>query len=137
LWSGGRAVTNAKQRDDYEVAAWMSEIRLRAMTRIGELSRELEKAKPDKGHGAGLPTTGKTKEEQLEAAGISTSAAQRYEKLAAPSEELVPVVTAAMENYFDEQAANKEVPTVRGLRGATVNGRWAKLKETGSLQSWL
>jgi hypothetical protein len=27
----------AKQRNDHEVAAWMSEIRLRAMTRIGEL----------------------------------------------------------------------------------------------------
>jgi hypothetical protein len=108
----------------------MSEIRLRAMTRIGELSRELEKAKPDKGHGAGLPTIGKTKEEQLEAAGISTSAAQRYRELVSPSEELVPVVTAAMENYFDEQAANQEVPTVRDLRGATVNGQRAKLKET-------
>jgi hypothetical protein len=78
----------------------MSEIRLRAMTRIGELSRALEKAKPNKGHGAGLPTTGKTKEQQLEAAGISTSAPQRYEKLVVPSEELVPVVTAAMEKLF-------------------------------------
>jgi hypothetical protein len=78
----------AKQRDDHEVAAWMSEIRLRAMTRIGELSRELEKAKfehGDKGKFNRLPSTGNTatKQEQLKAIGISTSAAHRYEQLAA------------------------------------------------------
>jgi hypothetical protein len=34
----------AKQRDDHELDAWMSEIRLRAITQIGKISRELEKA---------------------------------------------------------------------------------------------
>jgi hypothetical protein len=109
----------------------MSEIRLRAIAQIGKISRELEKAKPGGAGGGSSVTPGlQSKEEQLNAAGLSRKTANRYEELAAPSEELVPVVTAAMENYFDEQAANQEVPTVRDLRGAIVNGQWAKLKET-------
>jgi hypothetical protein len=40
-------------------------IKLRACVKIGEISRDLEKAFPNKGHGAGLPTDGKTKEQQL------------------------------------------------------------------------
>jgi hypothetical protein len=43
--------------------------------RIGEISKELETAKPDKGHGAGLPSCGKTKADTLKAAGLSTSVA--------------------------------------------------------------
>ena len=51
--------------------------------RIGELSAELETAKPLNGKGAGLPSGGKTKAEVLRRAGISTSAAQRAEQMAA------------------------------------------------------
>ena len=54
----------------------MSEIRLRAITQIGKISRELEKSEPNKRHGAGLPPGRKTKEEQLSEAGISTKARQ-------------------------------------------------------------
>ena len=46
---------------------------------MGELSQELEKSKPDKGHGAGLPSGGKTKASVLAEAGISTSQAHRAE----------------------------------------------------------
>jgi hypothetical protein len=58
----------------------MSEIRLRAITQIDRISRELEKA--ERARTDLHPTDRKqTKEEQLEAAGISTTTAHRYEQL--------------------------------------------------------
>jgi len=65
------------------------EIHLRAIRRIGELSRELEKAERQRDeHGRLLPNDGKqAKSETLAAAGISTSTAHRYEQLAGPIEE--------------------------------------------------
>jgi hypothetical protein len=64
------------------------------------------------------PADAQTKTKQIEAAGLSIRTAERYEELTAPTEELTSVFDAAMENYFDEQAANKKAPTVRGLRDA-------------------
>ena len=61
----------------------MSEIRLRAIAQIGKISRELEKALPNKGHG--ILTGEKTKEQHPKAAGISVPTANRYEELAAPT----------------------------------------------------
>jgi hypothetical protein len=68
------------------------EIRLRAIARIGQISRELEKAKFERDESgrpvsSHLPAGGKmeTKEQQLAAAGISTSTANRYQQLAAPN----------------------------------------------------
>jgi hypothetical protein len=54
---------------------WIAEIKIRATMRIGELSKELEKAPSGPGRGKkSLPTTGKPfKTEALKAAGISTS----------------------------------------------------------------
>jgi hypothetical protein len=72
-----------------------AEIKLRACVKIGEISRELEKAQTihTEWHGAEirLPSDGKSKEQQLAEAGISTSTAQRYEEL---------IASAAMEAYF-------------------------------------
>jgi hypothetical protein len=56
---------------------WLSEIRLPAETRIGEISRLLEKAEAHGGKIC-LPSSGKSKAEQLAEAGLSTSAANRY-----------------------------------------------------------
>ena len=51
----------------------MSEIRLRAMTRLGELSRELEKAQHGGSGGGSKLLPGRTsKEQQLAEADIST-----------------------------------------------------------------
>ena len=44
---------------------------LAMLIEMGEISQELEKSKPDKGHGAGLPSGGKTKASVLAEAGIS------------------------------------------------------------------
>ena len=81
----------ARQADDPELEATARRIRARAFRRMGELSRELEAA-PTGGTGGGrsdLPTTGKiAKHAVLKTAGISTSQANRAEKVAAiPVEE--------------------------------------------------
>jgi hypothetical protein len=75
----GHGYANAKQPDDNELDAWMSEIRFRAITQIGKISRELEKnerARTD------LHFTGEkqTKTQQLADTGISTSTANKYER---------------------------------------------------------
>jgi hypothetical protein len=109
----------AKQRDDHELTKWMSEIRLRATAQIGKISRELEKATKVGGAGkVSLPTGGKTKEEQLAEAGISTSTANRYEQLAAPDEQLAPAVESALENYFAKAATEDKEPTFNGVQKA-------------------
>jgi hypothetical protein len=56
-----------------------AEIKLRAVRRIGQLSEELDTAENQ----YALSTNGKSKTSTLKSAGISTSAAQRYEKVAA------------------------------------------------------
>jgi hypothetical protein len=64
-----------------EADAWT--IRRRAERRMGELSADLDKALPGRGvRGARLPAGGKAKGDALAAAGISTSAAHRYEQIA-------------------------------------------------------
>lgn len=70
----------AKQAHDTELEQWAAEIKLRAQRAIGELSAAL--ATQQGGFGI-VPTGGKHKAEVLAEAGISTSAANRYEKLAA------------------------------------------------------
>jgi len=74
------AISNREQR--------FTEIRLRAYQRIGELSRDLEKAGFIPGKGACVPSDGKTKEQTLAEAGISTSTANRYEELAGPKSQV-------------------------------------------------
>ena len=59
-------------------------IRLRAIAQIGKLSRELEKAQFVPGKGSCPATGGRTKEEQLDAAGLKERTANRYEELTAP-----------------------------------------------------
>lgn len=80
----------AKQAHDTELEQMAAEIKLRAQRAIGELSAALEKQKNQ----AALPTGGKSKGEVLADAGISTSAANRYEKLAAIPEPVIEEVIA-------------------------------------------
>ena len=75
-----RAYAKQSKNRKLEADAW--EIRKRAEDKLGELSKALEKAPIVKGHGARrLPANGKSgKAQALKAAGISTSAANRYEQ---------------------------------------------------------
>ena len=74
--------TYARQRNDIEMEAWLSEIKIRAGIRIGKLSKELEKAYTGGRGKFGFPNVGKPKLQVLKAAGISKNAAYRYEMLA-------------------------------------------------------
>ena len=59
-----------------------AEIKLRAPRRIGEISKTLEKAhKTGRGSKVRIPSGGKSKSYTLKAAGISTSTANRCEKI--------------------------------------------------------
>lgn len=73
----------AKQKHDVEMECWLSEIRVRAIRRMGDISTELEKAKGNQ-YSVELPSGGKqqSKAQTLKAAGISTSVANRCEKIA-------------------------------------------------------
>ena len=100
-----------RQRHDPDLERWVAEIKLRAMVRIGELSRELEKT-PGPGRGKKrFPSAGKSfsgKGDVLRTAGISTSEAQRAEQLATPE------AKAAVESYITEQSAKRHPITMDG-----------------------
>jgi hypothetical protein len=104
--------------------AWVKEIYLRACIRIGELSRELDKAKPGTvagktPGGSELPAGGKFKAEALADAGISTSTAHEYEQLAGGREEQAhAAVKAGADAYLADARAEGEVPTLAGLKAA-------------------
>jgi N6-adenosine-specific RNA methylase IME4 len=75
-----RAYARQAKNPQLEADAW--EIRKRAEDKLGELSAALDTAKKvGKGKGSiRLPAGGKLKAQELKAAGISTSAANRYEQ---------------------------------------------------------
>ena len=100
----------ALQMYDPERADWLGRIASRAAVRIGEISRVLDKAEPDHRHGAGLPINGKTKAESLAEAGISTSAAQRFESLSRRPE--IEQLTAS---YFRQCRDTCRAPSVGGF----------------------
>jgi len=81
----------AKQAQDTELEQWAAEIKFRAQRAIGELSSALE---TQKGGFGIVPTSGKHKAEVLADAGISTSTANRYEKLAAIPEPVIEEIIA-------------------------------------------
>lgn len=78
----------ARQKNDIEMERWVAEIKLRAITRIGEISASLETAqglRTDKPRSGGGP---KSKRETLKRAGISPTAAKRAEKLASHKDQV-------------------------------------------------
>lgn len=72
-----RIYARQAKNSQLEADAW--EIRKRAEDRLGALSAALEKSAGGKNPQATLPTDGKSKTQVLREAGISTSAANRYE----------------------------------------------------------
>jgi hypothetical protein len=107
----------ARVRDDAESQRRFAEIRLRACLRIGEISRELEKAKP------GPITSDRseviTKEQTLNNAGIAVSTAHDYEQLAGGKEKQAQeIASAAAETYFASSQENNEPVSMGGLKGA-------------------
>jgi N6-adenosine-specific RNA methylase IME4/DNA-directed RNA polymerase subunit K/omega len=101
----------ARQRDDVELECWVSEIKARAYIRIGEISRELEKAPSGKASHS-LPSAGKSKSATLRDAGISTSTAHRAEQLAAHA----PLV----ERYIAEKASQHKPVKITDILAAVA-----------------
>jgi hypothetical protein len=88
-----------RQANDKDLEVWAAEIKLRAQIRIGEISRELEKAKPGGavngkkgGSKIDLPSGGMSKNETLKAAGLTTQVASRCERLASVPEQKVEAI---------------------------------------------
>ncbi len=71
---------SAKQAKDTELENHAAEIKLRAYRRMGEITRELDKAKT--GPKTELDNTGVTKQAALKSAGINTMTASRAERVA-------------------------------------------------------
>lgn len=94
----------AKQANDTELEQWAAEIKLRAQRAIGELSAALEKQTNQ----SALPSGGKSKSETLADAGISTSAANRYEKLAA-------IADAAIEAFIAKSKLEGKPVSVKSV----------------------
>jgi hypothetical protein len=127
----GEFLDYAEQRDDPELDRWMSEIRLRAIAQIGKISRELEKAK----NRSALPTSGKSKEKQLAAAGLSTSTANCYEQLAAREAQLAPAVENAMKTSLAAAAHCRRNRACRGKRSVSAGSTATRFMMTSSAAS--
>jgi hypothetical protein len=94
----------ARQRDDQSLHNLAQRIQLRAIRRIGELSKQLGIEQPRDQSGR-LASSGKTaKSAVLRTAGVSTSAAHRAERVACIPEE-----------EFEEALASATPPTVTAL----------------------
>jgi hypothetical protein len=98
----------ALQKNDPERAEWLGQIACRAAIRIGEISRELEKVKTAGPSTVRLPNDGKPKRQTLADAGISTTAAGRYELLAKKSE--------LLDQYFNECRVTGRAPSAGGFQ---------------------
>ena len=83
----------AKQINDKDMERWLSEMKLRAMRRVGELTSKIEKAV---NRHSTLLTGEKSKKEAIKNAGLTIPTVGRYEKLAKiPEKEFEAVINAA------------------------------------------
>lgn len=106
-----------QMRDDAESQRKFAEINLRACIRIGELSRDLETAKPGPITSDRSDVISKT--QTLENAGISRSTANDYEQLAGGKEQQAQdIAKAAAQTYFSAQQENNGPVTMGGLKSA-------------------
>jgi N6-adenosine-specific RNA methylase IME4 len=113
----------ARQRADNALETMAAEIKLRAIRRIGELSRELEKAEGFKGnqHAEVVPTSGKNlKSQLLRDAGLSTSTAHRCEQIA-------EIPAKEFERYIETKTARRQPVSSKEL--TQVLGRKVRRKE--------
>ena len=86
----------AKQQDDIDMEIWLAEMKLRARRRIGEISAPLDKG-AGPGRGKTIPSGGKPfKTQPLKQAGLTTSVANRCEKIAdIPEEKFESIIADA------------------------------------------
>ena len=108
----------ARQANDRDMEVWTSEIKVRAVRRIGELSAALETAQ---GYREPLPDIRK-KCDVLADAGISTSSAHEYERVAAiPEDEFEQHIAESREQRAPVSVAGILKPHVANNNG---NNGW-------------
>ena len=103
--------TYARQAKNVEAERQACEIRLRAERKAGHLTKQLEKApgaRTDQ-EPLGSMQRGRTKREALEAAGVTTDQAHRWEKLAG-----IP------EDRFEAALGGPDMPTTSGILQANA-----------------
>jgi hypothetical protein len=94
--AGAKLAAYARIRDDSESERRFAEIRLRAIRKIGEISRDLEKAEHGgSGGGSKIPPMGTSKEQQLAEVGISTSSAHAGRPVSRSRDSLTKYTSAA------------------------------------------
>jgi len=115
----------AKQNNDNEMEKWVAEIKLRARRKIGEYSSKLENAqgKGKDTDASPLPTAGK-KSEQLKAAGVSTSVANRCEKLAEIPKDKFEAVIAKTDKPITYKDVEKSVMGDGTLHSSSGENDW-------------
>ena len=105
----------AHQHKSPELENYAAKIKARAARRLGELSRELKKAESHGGK-IWLPDDGKSKAATLKAAGISTSAANRFEAIAdLPEDEF--------EGIIDTKTAQNKPVKITEIEAAALSRR--------------
>ena len=117
----------AIQRDARELASQVSEIRIRAELRLGELIRDLEKAQ---GARTELPNTAdmKLKTDAIKSAGITPMTAHRLERLTGGDDpEARQAAKKAAENVF-QLARTEGKPVTRARVQQAVDAEVAKIR---------
>jgi hypothetical protein len=115
----------ARQRDDQEMEIWVAEIKLRATRRIGEISRDLGKAKQGtakngkRGGTNELPPGGVSKNDALKSAGLSTQTASICERIASIPEKDFETVIA-------EKKAERKPITASDVEKIAARKAWPR-----------
>jgi N6-adenosine-specific RNA methylase IME4 len=115
----------ARQSKDYELETWAAAIRLRAIRRVGEISMGLDKAKAGgNGGGSELPRRGSSlKKDALDAAGLSTQSASRYERVSEIPQE-------RFDQCIEESIARGKAATLRELLSKVARSERNNRKKT-------
>ncbi len=104
----------ARQAKNPEIERMAAEIRLRAKRRLGQLTRQLDRAhKIGQGRKVQLPKSGKLKADVLKEANLSTSQAHRCEQLASVSDQ-------EFEDYLAQCRTNERVASSDALTSRLI-----------------
>jgi DNA modification methylase len=113
----------ARQTHNVEMEIWIAEIKLRAIRRMGEITKNLDISKGGKNSNATLPSGGRVKKELLKEAGITTQEASRCERIADKDEE-------DLELYIQRKNEKNEPVTVNDvLKNVKTKENKKKLKK--------
>ncbi len=119
----------ARQRDDTEVLVWLQEIKLRAGRRIGEILRDIERARGGRpGPETRLRAEPSLITRAIEGAGLRRGPAYQLQEIAGPADpRLRAVADEAAESYYARSRETQQPSTQAGLRQAVIGAVHAAL----------